>query len=74
MADTVPVFDATNDPGITEVIRLQLQEGLDCSCAWDVFYFRSCPQWTEELEQELRTLHKLGRPPTDLSKFGIKQK
>jgi hypothetical protein len=70
MANTVAVFDPNDDPGIVEVIRLQTEEGLEYGCAWDVFYFRHSPNWTIELEWELKKMHSEGRPPVDLSTFG----
>jgi hypothetical protein len=58
------------DPGVTEVIRLQHEDSLKLGCAWDVFYFRSSKYWTKELEKELINRHRENRVPVDLSKFG----
>lgn len=49
---------------------LDLMESKSYSCAWDIYYFRSSPNWTLELEQELIKRHSEGKPPSDLSKFG----
>ncbi len=42
-----------------------LAEELDCSvgCAGDVWYLRQRSRWTQELEDELISLHNAGTPP-----------
>lgn len=64
------VFDPNDDPGVSEVIRLIQEEGIDQGAAWDIWYFRQSPNWCIELERELLKMHSEGRPPVDLSRFG----
>ena len=42
-----------------------LSEELGCSvgCAGDVWYLRQRSRWTQELENELISLHNAGNPP-----------
>jgi len=68
-----PFFDTLQDPGITEVLRLQTEEGLEYGCAWDVFYFRASKHWSKKWENELIKRHRENRVPADLSKFGTEK-
>ncbi len=49
-------------------IAQQLQVSM--ACAGDIMYLRTRTRWTQELENELISLHKAGTPP-NVMEFGV---
>lgn len=52
-----------------EVAALAQELQVSESCALDVLYLRTRSRWSEELEDELITLHRAGNPP-NVNDFG----